>query len=73
MKLAALVAVALCLGTATAQALNTTCKATKSAYTQLQVGMTYEQVAEIIGCEGDQKSYTDMYGRGSSWNCPGRC
>lgn len=45
-----------------APALASDCKATKSAYSQLQSGMSYEDAVYIIGCEGDEISSSSMAG-----------
>ena len=60
MKIGFLVASAiLCAAPAHAVA---TCKASKEAYSQLETGMSYERAVEIIGCEGEEMSSSEIAG-----------
>lgn len=45
-----------------AQAQETDCEATLTAYQALKNGITYESAARIIGCKGSELSSTEMAG-----------
>ena len=47
---------------AAAQVTDTECRASLSAFSAIQPGMTYEQVASIIGCDGVEISRSDLAG-----------
>jgi hypothetical protein len=51
------------------------CGATMDEFSQLRVGMTYEQVREIIGCDGEVQSHVSLVGIDSTmygWRGAGR-
>lgn len=55
-------ALALALAASAAQAQNTSCKASKAAFDNLQSGMSVREAEQIIGCAGELLSETDMAG-----------
>lgn len=48
--------------TITSSSFATDCKVTKAKYDAVKSGMTYSQVASILGCNGEELSSSDMAG-----------
>lgn len=57
-----IIAIAGALFVAGQAAAETSCAASKTHYESLQTGMSYAAAVDIIGCEGEEMSRSDMAG-----------
>lgn len=62
MRILIFAAVLFAASPATSQVHGTECRASATAFSALQTGMTYQQVRDIIGCEGVLLSSSDVAG-----------